>query len=199
MSVRVSRDEAWSLLSGWVTSESLRRHCLCVEIAMRACARRAGEDAELWGVTGLLHDADYERHPDMDDEVAGHPRTIMAELERRDAPPEMVRAIASHADYLGVTRDSPMERTLHAVDELCGFLVACAVVRPAGIVGLTPKSVKKKLKDRSFAAAVDREDVRSGAEELGLEFDEHVAFVIDALAEHAAELGLDGAPASATP
>ncbi len=199
MSVRVSRDEAWSLLSGWVTSESLRRHCLCVEIAMRACARRAGEDAELWGVTGLLHDADYERHPDMDDEVAGHPRTIMAELERRDAPPEMVRAIASHADYLGVTRDSPMERTLHAVDELSGFLVACAVVRPAGIVGLTPKSVRKKLKDRSFAAAVDREDVRSGAEELGLEFDEHVAFVIDALAEHAAELGLDGAPASATP
>jgi putative nucleotidyltransferase with HDIG domain len=197
MSVRVSREEAWSLLTEWVTSESLRRHCQCVEAAMQAYARREGADEELWGVTGLLHDADYERFPDMDDDVAGHPRTIMAELEARDAPPEMVRAIASHADYLGVSRDSPMERTLHAVDELSGFLVACAVVRPAGIHGLTPKSVKKKLKDRSFAAAVDREDVRTSAEELGLEFDEHVTFVIAAIEEHAAELGLDGTPANA--
>ena len=197
MSVRISREEAWSLLSEWVGSESLRRHCLCVEAAMRAYARRDGADEELWGVTGLLHDADYERHPDMDDAVAGHPRTIIAELERRDAPPEMVRGIASHADYLGVSRDSPMERTLHAVDELSGFLVACAVVRPAGIHGLTPKSVKKKLKDRSFAAAVDREDVRTSAEEIGLEFDEHVAFVIAAIEERAADLGLDGTPTAA--
>jgi putative nucleotidyltransferase with HDIG domain len=197
MSVRISRAEAWSLLTEWVDSESLRRHCLCVEAAMRAYARRDGEDEELWGVIGLLHDADYERFPDMDDEQTGHPRTIMAELERRDAEPEMVRAIASHADYLGVSRDSSMERTLHAVDELSGFLVACAVVRPAGIHGLTPKSVKKKLKDRSFAAAVDREDVRTSAEELGLEFDEHVAFVIAAIEEHATELGLDGTPANA--
>jgi putative nucleotidyltransferase with HDIG domain len=196
MSVRVSRDEAWSLLSEWVGSESLRRHCLCVEAAMRAYARKGGEDEELWGVTGLLHDADYERFPDMDDAESGHPRTIMAELERRDAPPEMVRAIASHADFLGVSRDSPMERTLHAVDELSGFLVACAVVRPAGIHGLTPKSVKKKLKDRSFAAAVDRDDVRTSAEELGLAFDEHVTFVIAAIEEHAAELGLDGEASS---
>ena len=164
---------------------------------MRAYARRGGADEELWGVTGLLHDADYERHPDMDDPVAGHPRTIMAELERRDAPPEMIRAIASHADYLGVSRDSPMERTLHAVDELSGFLVACAVVRPAGIHGLTPKSVKKKLRDRSFAAAVNRDDVRTSAEELGLAFDEHVSFVIAAIEERAAELGLDGTPANA--
>ena len=133
----------------------------------------------------------------MPDEQSGHPRSIMAELERRDAPPEMMRGIASHADYLGVARDSAMERTLHAVDELSGFLVACAVVRPAGIHGLTPKSVKKKLKDRSFAAAVDREDVRTSAEELGLEFDEHVSFVIAAIEDHAAELGLDGAPANA--
>ena len=144
MSVRVSREEAWSLLSDWVASESLRRHCLCVEAAMRAYARREGADEELWGVTGLLHDADYERFPDMDDTVAGHPRTIIAELERRDAPPDMVRAIASHADFLGVSRDTPMERTLHAVDELSGFLVACAVVRPAGIQGLTPKSVQEE-------------------------------------------------------
>jgi putative nucleotidyltransferase with HDIG domain len=197
MSVRVSRDEAWSLLTEWVSSESLRRHCLCVEAAMRAYARKGGQDEELWGVTGLLHDADYERHPDMDDAQAGHPRTIMADLERRGAEPEVVRAIASHADHLGVSRDTPMERTLHAVDELSGFIVACAVVRPAGIHGLTPKSVKKKLKDRSFAAAVDRDDVRGSAEELGLEFDEHVAFVIAAIEPHAAELGLDGAPSAA--
>jgi putative nucleotidyltransferase with HDIG domain len=197
MSVRVSREEAWSLLTDWVSSESLRRHCLCVEAAMRAYARREGADEELWGVTGLLHDADYERFPDMDDTEAGHPRTILAELERRDAPPEMIRGIASHADFLGVSRDSAMERTLHAVDELSGFLVACAVVRPAGIHGLTPKSVKKKLKDRSFAAAVDRDDVRTSAEEIGLEFDEHVAFVIAAIEEHAGELGLDGATANA--
>jgi predicted hydrolase (HD superfamily) len=197
MSVRISRAEAWSLLSEWVGSESLRRHCLCVEAAVHAYPPRDGEDEELWGVTGLLHDADYERFPDMDDAQAGHPRTIMAELERRDAEPEMVRAIASHADFLGVSRDSPMERTLHAVDELSGFLVACAVVRPAGIHGLTPKSVRKKLKDRSFAAAVDREDVRTSAEELGLDFDEHVTFVIAAIAEHATELGLDGTLANA--
>jgi putative nucleotidyltransferase with HDIG domain len=197
MSVRVSREEAWSLLTDWVTSESLRRHCLCVEAAMRAYARRDGADEELWGVTGLLHDADYERFPDMDDTESGHPRTILAELERRDAPPEMVRGIASHADFLGVSRDSRMEHTLHAVDELSGFLVACAVVRPAGIRGLTPKSVKKKLKDRSFAAAIDREDVRTSAEEIGLEFDDHVAFVIAAIEEHAAGLGLDGATANA--
>jgi putative nucleotidyltransferase with HDIG domain len=197
MSVRISREEAWSLLSEWVASASLRRHCLCVEAAMRAYARRDGADEELWGVTGLLHDADYERFPDMGDQERGHPRTIVAELERRDAEPAMVRAIASHADYLGVSRDTPMERTLHAVDELSGFLVACAVVRPAGIHGLTPKSVKKKLKDRSFAAAVDRDDVRTSAEELGLEFDEHVAFVTAAISEHAAELGLDGTPAAA--
>jgi predicted hydrolase (HD superfamily) len=157
-----------------------------------------GEDEELWGVTGLLHDADYERFPDMDDAQHGHPRTIMAELERRDAPPEMVRAIASHAEFLGVEPRSPMERTLVAVDELCGFLVACAQVRPEGIHGLTPKSVKKKLKQPSFAAAVDRDDVRGGAERLEVDFDEHVAFVIAALEARADELELHGRPA-ATP
>jgi len=196
MPSRISREDAWSLLSDWVQSESLRRHCLAVEAAMVAYAERGGEDAELWGVTGLLHDADYERFPDMDDAEQGHPRTIMAELERRDAPPEMVRAIASHADYLGVEPESPMERTLVAVDELCGFLVACAYVRPEGIFGLTPKSVKKKLKQPSFAAAVDREDVRGGAERIGIDFDEHVAFVIGALEARADELGLRGRQAS---
>ena len=197
MPTRISRDEAWSLLTDWVLSTSLRRHCLAVSAAMQAYAARDGQDAELWTVTGLLHDADYERFPDMDDAVAGHPRTIMAELERRDAPPEMVRAIASHASYLGVEPESPMERTLVAVDELCGFLVACAQVRPEGIHGLTPKSVKKKLKQPSFAAAVSREDVRGGAERLGVDFDEHVAFVITALEAQADELDLHGRAAAA--
>ena len=164
---------------------------------MVAFAERDGEDAELWGVTGLLHDADYERFPDMDDAEQGHPRTITAELERRDAPPEMVRAIAAHASYLGVPPQSAMERTLVAVDELCGFLVACAYVRPEGIHGLTPKSVKKKLKQPSFAAAVSREDVRGGADQLGADFDEHVAFVIAALDARADELDLHGRDAGA--
>jgi predicted hydrolase (HD superfamily) len=164
---------------------------------MVAYARRDGHDAELWGATGLLHDADYERFPDMDDAVHGHPRTIMAELERRDAPPEIVRAIASHADFMGVAPESPMERTLVAVDELCGFLVACAYVRPAGIHGLTPRSVRKKLKQPSFAAAVNRDDVRRGAEQLGADFDEHVAFVIAALEARADDLELHGRGAAA--
>ncbi|MDX6691623.1 MAG: hypothetical protein QOG15_3080 [Solirubrobacteraceae bacterium] len=197
MSSPISRDEAWSLLSEWVASESLRRHCLAVEAAMVAYAERDGEDAELWGGTGLLHDADYERFPDMDDEDRGHPRTIMAELERRDAPPEMVRAIAAHADFLGVAPETRMERALVAVDELCGFLVACAYVRPAGIHGMTPKSVKKKLKAPAFAAAVSREDVRGGAELLGEDFDVHVAFVIAALDARADELELHGRDAAA--
>ena len=183
----LSRDEAWDLLTEWVESPSLRRHCLAVEAAMRAAARRAGEDEELWGVVGLLHDMDYERHPDPE---TGHPRLAMAELERRGQPPELIRAIASHADYLDVPRQSPLEHTLYAVDELSGFIVACAMVRPEGIRGMTPKSVKKKLKQPSFAAAVNRDDVRRGAEELGVDFDEHVRFVIAALEERADELGL---------
>ena len=193
MSRPIPRDEALSLLEEWVTAAPLRRHCLAVEAALRAYAQRDGADVELWGVTGLLHDADYERPPDM---TVGHPRMIMAELERRDAPPEMVRAIASHADYLDVARESAMERTLHAVDELSGFLVACAMVRPDGINGLTPKSVRKKLKQPSFAAAVNREELQSSADTLGVPFDEHVAFVITAFEAEAEPLGLTGqAPA----
>jgi putative nucleotidyltransferase with HDIG domain len=196
MSVELSRDDAWNLLAEWVQSPSLRRHCLAVEAAMRAYARRAGAGEELWGVTGLLHDADYERHPDMD-AADGHPRTIIAELRRRDAPPEMVDAIAGHAPFLGIPRMTPLAKTLYAVDELSGFLLACAYVRPEGIHGLTPKSVKKKLRQPSFAAAVDRDDVRHGAEELGIDFDEHVAFVIAALEERADDLELHGSAASA--
>ena len=193
MPLPFSRDEAWTLLREWTESDSLRRHMLAVETAMRAYARRFGADEELWGLTGLLHDLDYERHPDLE---TGHPRYAMRELEARGAPPEMVRAIASHADFLGVSRDSEMERTLFAVDELTGFLAAVAYVRPTGIHGLTPKSVKKKMKDKAFAAAVDREELREGAAALGVDFDEHLTFVIAALSERTEELGLEGAGAS---
>ena len=189
MSLPLSRDEAWHLFTEWTESESLRRHVLAVEAAMRAYARRFGEDEELWGQVGLLHDLDYERFPSPED---GHPRHAMAELERLGYPPEFVRAVASHADYLDVPRESLLEHTLYGVDELSGFIAACAYVRPEGIHGMTPKSVRKKLKQPSFAAAVDREAVRHGAEEMDLDFDEHVAFVIAALEPHAAELGLEG-------
>jgi putative nucleotidyltransferase with HDIG domain len=186
----VSRDQAWDLLCEWTQSQSLRRHALAVETGMRAYADRLGGDPELWGVTGLLHDLDYERYPDLD---TGHPRYGIRELESRGYPPEVVRAVASHADFMGVPRETPMEKTLYAVDELSGFVLAVAYVRPAGLDGMTPKSVKKKLKQPSFAAAVNREDIRRGAEDLGVDFDEHVAVVIDALSARADELmGVEG-------
>lgn len=190
MSAIATREDAYALLCEWVTSPSLRRHCLAVEAAMAHYAAQSGEDVELWSVCGLLHDADYERHPEMDDAVAGHPRTIMRHLRERGAPDELIDAIAGHAPYLGVPRTSPMARTLFAVDELAGFIVACTAVRPGGIEGLTPKSVKKKLKTPAFAAAVNREDIRTGAEELGVDLDQHIATVIAALEARAAELGL---------
>jgi putative nucleotidyltransferase with HDIG domain len=173
----------------WTESPSLRKHMLAVEAAMRAYAERFGEDTELWGNTGLLHDMDYERYPDLE---TGHPRKALEELERLDQPPELIRGIASHADFLEVSRDSQMEKTLFAVDELCGFLMACAYVRPSGIHGLTPKSVKKKMKMSAFAAAIHREELHEGAENLGVDFDEHVAFVIAALEAHADALELNG-------
>src|SRR3712207_3830481 len=163
---------------------------------MRAYAERDGHDAELWGATGLLHDMDYEKHPDMDAED-GHPRTALRVLEEQGYPQEMIRAVASHADYLDVPRETPMEKTLYAVDELSGFLVACAAVRPEGIHGLTPKSVKKKLKQPSFAAAVNREDIRRGVEDLGVDLDEHIRFLVAALETRADELELNGTGAPA--
>jgi putative nucleotidyltransferase with HDIG domain len=185
MPERLSRAEAWDLLCEWTESESLRRHMLAVEAAMRAYAPRFGGEPELWGVTGLLHDLDYERYPNLED---GHPRYAIAELERRGYPPEVTRAIASHADFMGVPRETPMEKALFAVDELTGFLLACAYVRPQGLVGMTPKSVKKKLKQPSFAAAVNRDELREGADGLGIDFDEHLQLVIDALTERRDEL-----------
>jgi putative nucleotidyltransferase with HDIG domain len=185
----LSRSEAWDLFAEWTSSESLRRHVLAVEAAMRAYARRFGEDEEVWGQAGLLHDLDYERFPSPDH---GHPRIALEELRRRGYPSEVLDAVAGHAEYLDVPRVTPMARALYAVDELCGFIAACAYVRPGGVRGLTPKSVKKKLKQPSFAAAIDREAVRRGAAELGVDFDEHVAFVIAALEPRAGELGLEG-------
>ena len=192
--MELSRDGAWQLLTEWVESESLRRHCLAVEAAMRHQARLRGGDEDLWGLTGLLHDLDYERHPDLG---TGHPRIAVAELEKLGYPPELVRGVASHADFMGVSRDSEMEKALAAVDELSGFVLACAYVRPQGIHGLTPKSVRKKLKQPSFAAAVSREDIAHGAEELGVDVDELVRQVIEALEPHAHVLGIDGAEAAA--
>jgi putative nucleotidyltransferase with HDIG domain len=198
MHVQDSRAAAWDLLSEWTQSDSLRRHMLAVEAAMRAYAPRFGGDVDLWGLTGLLHDLDYERYPSLED---GHPRYALKELEARGYPPELVRAVASHADFLGVSRDTPMEKALFAVDELCGFVLAVAYVRPEGLVGMTPKSVKKKMKQPSFAAAVSREDMRAGAEDLGVDFDEHLSIVIAALTERRDELmpaaGSDEATAQA--
>jgi putative nucleotidyltransferase with HDIG domain len=190
MQPEVSRQEAWNLLCEWTKSQSLRRHALAVEVAMRAYAGRLGGDPEVWGVTGLLHDLDYERHPDLD---SGHPRHGIRELEERGYPAEIVRAVASHADFMGVPRETAMEKALYAVDELSGFVLACAYVRPDGLEGMTPKSVKKKLKQPSFAAAVDREALRRGATELGVDFDQHLAVVIEALTRRQGELmSVDG-------
>jgi putative nucleotidyltransferase with HDIG domain len=188
-----SREEAWDLFCEWTESESLRRHVLGVEAAMVAYAERDGEDAELWAATGILHDLDYEKHPDLE---TGHPRVALELLEERGYPEEMIDAIAGHAPYLGVPRESRISRTLFAVDELSGFIAAVALVRPTGIEGMTPKSVKKKMKQPSFAAAVSRDDMRLGAEELGEDFDRHLAFVIAALEPRAAELGLTGQASS---
>jgi putative nucleotidyltransferase with HDIG domain len=186
------REEAWALVCEWVQSESLRKHLLGVEAAMRAYARRYGEDEELWGVTGLLHDLDYERYPDLE---TGHPRKALQLFDDRGYPPELIDAVAGHADFLEVPRETQMAKVLYAVDELSGFIAACALVRPTGIRGMTPKSVKKKLKQPSFAAGVDRDEVRRGAEELGVDFDEHVAFVIAAMEDRAEDLGLAEAAA----
>src|ERR1700750_2127330 len=182
-----TREEAWELVCEWIESDSLRKHVLGVEAAMRAYAEKAGADEELWGIAGLVHDLDYERYPDLD---TGHPRIALEELRKLGYPEELIDAVAGHATFLGVPRVTPMAKTLFAVDELSGFIAACAMVRPTGIVGLTPKSVKKKLKQPSFAAGVNRDEVRQGAEELGVDFDEHIAKVIAAMEERADVLGL---------
>jgi putative nucleotidyltransferase with HDIG domain len=184
-----TRDEAWELFCEWTESDSLRRHVLGVEAAMRAYAQKYGEDEELWAATGILHDLDYERHPDLE---TGHPRVALELFEEKGYPRELIDAVAGHAPYLGVPRETRMAKALFAVDELTGFIAAVALVRPTGIEGLKPKSVKKKMKEASFAAAVNRDEMRQGATDLGEDFDEHVAFVIAALQPRADELGLGG-------
>ncbi|MEW6637933.1 MAG: HD domain-containing protein [Actinomycetota bacterium] len=182
-----SREDAWRLLCEWTESDSLRKHMLAVEAAMRAYARRFGEDEERWGITGLLHDMDYERHPT----PAEHPTVGVRELERRGYPEDVRRAILGHADYLDTPRDTLMAKTLYAVDELSGFITAVALMRPDRLEGLKAKSVRKKMKQKSFAASVDREDIIRGAEELGVDLSEHIEFVAEAMRERADALGLE--------
>jgi putative nucleotidyltransferase with HDIG domain len=183
----MNRADAYALVCEYTTSDSLRKHMLAVEAAVRAYARRFGEDEEKWGIVGLLHDFDYERWPAPPD----HPLKGAAILAERGYPDEVIYAIKSHADYLpDCPRVSRLDKTLYACDELAGFVVACAMVRPEGIVGMQSASVKKKMKQKSFAAAVKREDIINGAADLGVDLDEHIQFVIDALSANADELGL---------
>ncbi len=182
-----TRDEAWQLFCEWTESDSLRKHVLGVEAGMRAYARRYDEDEELWAATGILHDLDYEKHPDLE---TGHPRIALELFGQKGYPQELIDAVAGHAERLGVARETRMAKALYAVDELSGFVAACALVRPTGIEGMTPKSVKKKLKAPSFAAAVAREEVRRAAEDLGEDFDEHLRLLITAMEERSDELDL---------
>jgi predicted hydrolase (HD superfamily) len=184
----LSRDDAWEHLCAWTETESLRRHARAVELVMRAAAPRYGgpdDDVERWGIAGMLHDADYEKWPEE------HPHRIVAWLRERGEEP-IAHAISAHYTKWGVPHDSALDRALLACDELTGFVMACCLVRPDGIASLTAKRVVKKLKDKRFAATVEREEVRAGAELLGVDLAEHIDFVIAALRSHAAELGLEG-------
>jgi len=184
-----TREEAVQLLHEWVDNPALRNHMRCVEVAVRSYARRFGEDEELWGLAGLLHDLDWEKYPDE------HPNRAVAELRSRGYPEDVLHAILAHrSDFTGVAPESKLDRTLVACDELTGLITATALVRPTGIDDLEPKSVKKKMKDRAFAAGVDREEVRKGAELLGIDLDQHIAHCIAAMQEIADELGLRKAP-----
>jgi putative nucleotidyltransferase with HDIG domain len=189
-----TRDDAWKLLCEYTQSESLRKHMLAVETCVRAYARKNGADEELWGVTALLHDFDYERWPNAEHAAdKEHPAEGAKILRELGYPEEAVRAVLSHADYSGVVRQSALEHTLFACDELAGFLTACTYVRPSkSILDLEVDSVKKRMKDKAFARGVSRDDVRKGAEELGIPLEEHIAFCIAAMRENADALGLRG-------
>ena len=191
--MEVTRDRAWETLTRYTKSEALRRHALAVEAAVGGYARRFGEDEELWRATALLHDFDYELHPTLDK----HPQDGAPILREEGWPEEVITAVLSHANHLALPRDTPLKRTLFACDELSGFVHACGLVRPDGIETLEPRSVRKKLKQPSFASGVNRQDVYEGAEELGVDLDEHIAFVIEAMRPIAPELGLRTAAAPA--
>lgn len=186
------REQAWAIVTEHTSSESLRRHMLAVEAAMRAYAPRFGGDPDVWGVTGLLHDFDYERYPDIS--VEGHPVVGSRILRERGVPEEIVRAVLAHAEEItGIAPETPMERALVAVDELTGFLIAVALVRPSqSIVDVELKSIKKKWKDRAFAAPVHREHIEQAAARLGVPLDDHIQVVLDAMKNSAAALGLAG-------
>ena len=184
--MEVTRDRAWDTLTRYTKSEALLRHALAVEAAVRAYARKLGGDEELWGATALLHDFDYEIHPTLDK----HPQDGAAILREEGYPEELIEGVLSHAEHLAMPRDTDLKKTLFACDELAGFIHACGLVRPDGIETLTPKSVKKKLKQPSFAAGVHRDEVYAGAELLGVDFDDHVQTVTDAMKPISKELGL---------
>jgi len=189
MSDPLSRDAAWSLLTEWTKSESLRKHALAVEAAVRGYARKFGANEDEWGIVGLLHDFDYERYPTLDN----HPFRGCEELQRRGYPEWVTRAILSHAQYSGVPRESPLEKSLFACDEMAGFVTAASLVRPSkSVLDLESPSVIKRMKDKAFAKGVSRDDLRQGAEALGLPLDEHVTNVITFLRERAEALGLRG-------
>lgn len=179
-------EDALTLFHTWTESDSLRRHAYAVEAGMRYYAKLFGEDENLWRITGLLHDMDYEKHPTMDE----HPFVGVRVLEELGYPEEMRSAILGHADHTGVPRTTRLAKALFAVDELAGFITAVAYVRPTRLEGMTIKSVKKKLKDKAFAAAVSRDDIRNGAEELEMELDEHIVNMIAAMQVNATRLGL---------
>ncbi len=188
-----TREQAWELVCEWVQSDSLRKHMLAVEAAMRAYARKYGEDEALWGITGLLHDLDFERHPDMEDVNDGHPRTALRLFRELDFPPALIHAVEGHAPYLGVPRTTRLDSALVAVDELTGLIMAVGYVRPSkDLRDVTVKSVRKKWKDKAFAAAINRHEIEEFAAELGEDLDEHIGFVLLALQDIASDLGLDG-------
>jgi putative nucleotidyltransferase with HDIG domain len=189
------RESAWRLLCEYTLSESLRKHALAVEACMRAYARKLGGDVDLWGLVGLIHDFDYEKYPTPEE----HPYKGNEILQERGYSDEIRRAIMSHAEYSGVTRDTPMEKALFACDELAGFITACTLVKPSkSLAEVEAKSVKKKMKDKAFARSVNRDDITNGAADLGVDLEEHIAFCIDAMKGIAPELGLDGTAAKAS-
>ena len=192
----ITREAAWNLLTEFTQSESLRKHALAVEACMRACSRKFGDgspEAEnLWGIVGLIHDFDYERWPSLED----HPYRGNEILTERGCPELIRRAIMSHAEYTGVTRDTPMEKALFACDELAGFITAVALIKPSkSLAEVDAKSVRKRMKDKAFARKVNREDIIQGAANLGVDLDEHIGFCIEAMKPIAKELGLDGSAA----
>jgi putative nucleotidyltransferase with HDIG domain len=190
----MNRQAAWELLTEYTNNESLLKHALAVEAAMRAYAGKFGGDPDEWGAVGLLHDFDYERYPSAE---AGHPFKGAEVLREKGYPDFVVKAVLSHADYSGVPRDTPLEKVLFACDELCGFITAAALIRPTkSILDLEASSVRKRMKDKAFARQVSREDIIKGAEQLGVDLNEHIAFVIQAMRGVADALGLRGSIAN---